>query len=426
MTSNSQAYAEKFANISKKTSLLHLSSLQQSFTKDVAFKHRFTLQELRQFIEIALDFNNWNEPSIEEIWPRLDSENKTGRDQKKRLLLQLTNHWHELKYAPNHYPQRVNPSIEKPVIRTEPKKQVALGYCPVASEKTRCCNLLTLDAVENCGFDCSYCSIQSFYHGNQVIFDSSFGEKLSRLELDPDITYHIGTGQSSDSLMWGNKHGVLNDLLSFAESNPNVILELKTKSSNINYLSNREIPPNIICTWSLNTQTIIDNEEHQTASLQHRLEAARSIADTGTLIGFHLHPIIHYSGWRDDYLNVYKSIQKMFTPDETAMISFGTLTFIKPVVKNIRERNFYSKILKMPLIETAGKLSYPLEVKTELFTHAYNSFSRYWHDNVFFYLCMENNALWKSVFGYDYQSNEEFELKMKTNYLRKIQLLNNK
>jgi len=106
----------------------------------------------------------------------------------------------------------------------------------VASEKTRCCNLLTLDAVESCGFDCSYCSIQSFYNEGKVVFDTNFKERLKSLKLDRGKYYHIGTGQSSDSLMWGNRGGVLDGLFEFARENSNVILELKTKSDNIEYL----------------------------------------------------------------------------------------------------------------------------------------------------------------------------------------------
>jgi spore photoproduct lyase len=419
--SNSTDYPKKFAQISQQTSFRYLPAAQQSFTKQTAHEHMFTMQELRQFIEIALDLISWNESDIVQIWTKLHAGEKTGRDKKKELLRQLSNRWHELKGEQNRYTHTIHPLSEKPTIATANRDEIALGYCPVASEKTRCCNLLTLDAVERCGFDCSYCSIQSFYHGNQVIFDSNFADNLSQLKLDPEQTYHIGTGQSSDSLMWGNKHGILAALINFAKTNPNVILELKTKSANISYLSKVEIPPNIICTWSLNTQTIIDNEEHKTASLQQRIDAARKIADMGVIVGFHFHPIVHYSGWRDEYHSIYSQLQDMFTPKQVAMISIGTLTFIKPVVKKIRERNLTSKILKMPMIEAAGKLSYPEETKLKLFSHAYDSFCKEWQDNVFFYLCMENHSTWKQVFGYEYQSNSDFEQDMKSSYLRKIE-----
>jgi spore photoproduct lyase len=289
----------------------------------------------------------------------------------------------------------------------------------VASERTRCCNLLTLDAVEKCGFDCSYCSIQSFYHGDEVVFDSSFGEKLKQLSLDSSKIYHIGTGQSSDSLMWGNHQGVLESLCEFAESNPNVILELKTKSKNIGWLSKNPVPKNVVCTWSLNPQEIIDHEEHLSASLDQRLGAARKLARKGVIVGFHFHPIVQYHGWEKGYADICRQITADFDPDQVAMVSLGTLTFTPGVIKTIRKRDLASKILQMPMEPSAGKLSYPVDTKIEMFRHVYESLGQ-WHGKIFFYLCMEPDELWQPVFGYDYTSNNEFEYAMKSAYMAKI------
>ena len=73
----------------------------------------------------------------------------------------------------------------------------------------------------------------------------------------------------------------------------------------------------------------------------------------------------------------------------------------------------------MPLVESDGKLSYPDELKLEMFGLAYRSLAA-WHDQVFFYLCMENQRLWQPVFGFDYASNEAFEQAMKGSYMTKI------
>ena len=124
-------------------------------------------------------------------------------------------------------PQTPKPEPLKLTTHTSDKNIV--GRCPVASDETVCCNLYTIDAVENCGFGCNYCTIQTFYD-DQVLFDSKLPEKLKKLDFDPDRFYHLGTGQSSDSLMWGNQHRILDSLRDFAEENPNVLLELKTKS----------------------------------------------------------------------------------------------------------------------------------------------------------------------------------------------------
>ncbi len=129
---------------------------------------------------------------------RLDEKNR------KKLFSHIKTVWEELKNRPKSYK---NFSKEAPYNQSrkisfiEIEEEIGLGRCPVASPKTRCCNLYTLDAMESCGFDCSYCSIQSFYNENKIGFEKNFAQKLKKLKLDPNKNYHIGTGQSSDSLL---------------------------------------------------------------------------------------------------------------------------------------------------------------------------------------------------------------------------------
>jgi spore photoproduct lyase len=419
---NMSAYSSKFTTISGETSFRFLPLEQQQFLRLQAERYRFTLQDLRQITEIALDLNMWGEDTLIELWPYA-GQGASDREDKKRLIAALSSRWNALRSRPNHYPLTPDSAGPQPLplqISSNSTDKLGFGYCPVASPRTLCCNLLTLDSVDNCGFDCSYCSIQTFYDRKKVMFDERFAAKLASLELDPAKIYHIGTGQSSDSLMWGNSHNILDTLIDLAATYPNVILEMKSKSDNISHLLKTTLPPNLICTWSLATDTIISNEEHGTASLQRRLEAARQLADKGALVGFHFHPIVHYDKWKLEYGEIADRLQRMFQPKEVVMISLGTLTYTKAVIKKIRERNSQSKILKMELIESDGKLSYPDELKIEMFSHLSQSFSPSWHRETFFYLCMENRRLWEPVFGYQYDSNEQFEQAMKQSYIEKI------
>jgi spore photoproduct lyase len=131
--------------------------------------------------------------------------------------------------------------------------------------------------------------------------------------------------------------------------------------------------------------------------------------------------MIHYDRWRVDYAALGERLTRMFSPEEVVLVSLGTLTYIKPVIRQLRSRSgFRSKILQMPLVESDGKLSYPQAIKLEMFSLAYASLSA-WHGEVFCYLCMENQRLWQPVFGFDYASNGEFEQAMKRSYLEKIE-----
>ena len=411
-------YAEKYKKFDK-AFLLTIPSADQYFIEKLAFQYHFTYQEFHQCSRMAKEIAQWDAGPLETLI-------KNSPENKIILFKAIESAYAELKNNKSYREFRGHGHLENKPIKTsfiEKPEAKILGRCPVASEKTLCCNLQTLDAVRNCGLDCSYCSIQTFTAGDEVIMDADFGKKLLSMQLNPDEFYHIGTGQSSDSLMWGNKEGILDDLFLFAKINPNVILEFKTKSVNIDYLLKNDFPKNIITTWSLNTQSVIENEEHRTASLIKRLEAARKIADKGRLVGFHFHPMIHYDLGLKDYKEVVEMVMALFMPEEVALISIGTITFTKKVINEIRSRDIKSKILQMPFIEVAGKYSYPDSIKEEMFSHLYTSFKP-WHEKVFFYLCMEPAHLWPKVFGFKYADNLEFEKNMKKSYLAKINSLN--
>ena len=352
-------------------------------------------------------------------------ERLTGKQRAAALMRNIEARWNREKeqgagYAdlrPSSYSSQEQVPGRKLIERPAP--ETILGSCPVASERTRCCNLMTLDAVVNCGYGCAYCTIQSFYDQGRIYFHHNLAEKLQQLRLDPAKTYHIGTGQSSDSLMWGNRGGLLDLLFDFAEAHPKVILELKTKSANIGYLLQRRPPRNVLVTWSLNSAVVADHEERGTASVPERLEAAQKIAQAGNLVGFHLHPMVPHQGWKEAYGDILDRLLSDFSPESVAMVSFGTLTYIKPVIRAIRERGEASQVLRMPLVESAGKYTYPDTTKIDLFRFAYQRLAP-WHGKTFFYLCMEPAELWDPVFGFSYSDNNSFEEAMKQAYLQKI------
>ncbi len=367
----------------------------------------------------------WGEKSIIQLWDNTLVTEDRGKRLRQKILEPIRRYYNQLKNRPIEYKNSIKTSIKSPKIKIEAtsKDNLGFGLCPVASNSSRCCNLLTLDAVESCGFDCSYCSIQSFYSNGKVIFDTSLKEKLDSINLNPDEFYHIGTGQSSDSLMWGDRFGNLTYLVDFARKNPNVMLEFKTKSDNISFFLEQEnLPKNLLFTWSLNPQIVIDYEEHLSASLNSRLQAAKKMEQKGSLVGFHFHPMIEIENYKDEYGAIFDRLLKEFNPKYVALVSFGTLTFIKPVIKQIRQRDFKTKVLQIPFVKAGKKLSYPLEIKRELFKFAYNSFKP-WHKKVYFYLCMEDHSLWRDVFGYEYPTNESFEMDMKLHYISKIRAL---
>jgi len=405
-------YSQKFESFKNQTLYGKLDREQQDFIRSQAFVHRFTFQEFRQVVEISRDLSLWREGNLPDWWSVETSRSTLhGPALKKHLINNLRAHIQKLKNAPVVYPEEAltrPKQREKNLIATENSEKKIHGMCPVASEKTVCCNLRTIDAVENCIFGCSYCTIQTFYSDN-IVFHENFAEKLKAISIEPDRFYHFGTGQSSDALAWGNRNGILEAICQFAADHPNILMELKTKSDNIHYFLENEVPANIVCSWSMNTPTIITNEEHFTASLEKRLGAARQVADKGVKVSFHFHPMVYYDDWQRDYPEIAATLMQKFKPEEVLFISFGSVTFIKPVIQKIRALGYQTKILQTEFVsDPHGKLTYADDIKIKMFKTMYETFAP-WHDPVFMYLCMEKAAIWENAFGYVYGSNEEFE-----------------
>ena len=400
----------KLAQLKKDKVFLNLNELSKQDIVKISDKYPFSFQDLRQLSIIATDLYMWNESGVRDCIEEF--ENVQNKDlSKKEVIAHVKNYWEGLRGAKIKYEPVNKNEVERPKprkVQLSDQENEVFGMCPVASEKTVCCNLMTIDAVQGCSLGCSYCSIQTFYSDGKVSVDKNLAEKLANIPLDPSKNYHIGSGQSSDSLVIGNKEGVLDAQLKFARENPNIILEFKTKSNNISHLLKTDLPDNVFVCWSLNPQLFIDHEEHGTASLNQRLQAAKDLSRKGVLVGFHFHPIVYYEGYEDDYKNIVRKVMSMFKPSEVAMISMGTLTFIKPAINKLRSTGLKSKVLQIPMADAVGKSSYTKEIKKEIFSTVYDQFQP-WHKDVFLYLCMEESSVWESVFGSYYKDNVDFE-----------------
>lgn len=388
------------------------------FTDSIPF---LSFQQTRILKEHEQDLLLWNGKKLQDIWPECDMSQKNSV---RRAYDEVIKIIEEMRLLPIDY-SAFNPDYDfkgrSPEIVADFKSpETIMGRCPCPSESPtlRCCNLKTLDAVQQCAFACSYCSIQSFYSKNQIRVVSDLEEKLDSLVLDENV-WHIGTGQSSDSLLLGDDYNTITALSSFAKKHSDVIVELKTKCARTDWIKD-SLPKNIVSTWSLNAKTVCEKEEHLAASQDARIKAAVVCSESGHLVGFHIHPVVYFSDWKKEYKQLVERLTDTINPDMTVMVGMGTLTFTKQNLRTLRESGRPTCVTHMPLAPIAGKYSYSNDVKKEMFSYIYDCFPKDWKDKVFFYLCMEDKDLWMPCLGREYSSNDSFEEDMKKHYFEKV------
>ena len=215
--------------------------------------------------------------------------------------------------------------------------------CPGFSANAVCCNYYTLDFIENCPLECSYCILQAIHNQPNIILHVNVEEVLQKIALviskRPQIQFSIGTGEHSDSLALDSIFELNPVLVDFFSNFINARLELKTKTDAIEPLLGLQHNGNTVVSWSLNTEEISRKEEHKTASAKNRIIAAKKLVEDGYLVGFHFDPLIYYKDWQEGYFQIIEFLAKNINQEKIAWLSIGSLRYI-PKLKKIAEERF--------------------------------------------------------------------------------------
>jgi spore photoproduct lyase len=205
----------------------------------------------------------------------------------------------------------------------------------------------------------------------------------------------VGTGEVIDSLSLDPLTLYSRQLISFFRDFPSWRLEFKSKSSYVDQFLDVEHANNVIVSFSLNPQNIIESEEHGTASLQDRLHAAEKALAKGFLISFHLDPVIYHADWKNSYRNMVHEVTARFRPEDILVMSLGALRFQPEQRHLMRERfGLSSYVLQGEMFPGRdGKWRYDQALREEMFEFILSEFRQHSKDWKVF-LCMETPETW--------------------------------
>lgn len=288
-------------------------------------------------------------------------------------------------------------NLKEPILFIVKERWDFIKTCPCTKNHVGC-GYWIFNLGFGCPFDCSYCYLQQYQNFPGIILPSNiedFFSKFNKFFSKINKPIRIGSGEFCDSLALDDLTGYSEKLINFFSDKP-VLFELKTKSKNIDNLLKCKPAKNIIISWSLNPDILIEAEEKATSSLEERLCAAKIIQEYGYKIAFHFDPIIYYPDWEEDYQKlINKLYEKLKAP--FAWISLGTLRFNREL-KSIIERRFpQSKIVYGELfLGEDKKLRYPKFLRIEIYKNMLKWIKKYDRASPL-YLCMEDEEVWKET-----------------------------
>ncbi len=275
-----------------------------------------------------------------------------------------------------------------------------LKKCPGTSHYI-CCDYQILHIGTFCHMDCTYCVLQSYFHPPVLQYFVNHEDLMAQLDtvLAQKKILRIGTGEFTDSLIWESWSDVSRTLVRRFATQNHAVLELKTKTTAIEQLQNLAHNRKTIVAWSLNTSRIIRQEEHATASLAARLNAAARCEAWGYPLAFHFDPLVIYNGCEEDYRKVIEDLFSHVAAENIAWISLGTLRFPSALKSVIQKRFPNSKIVYEEFITGPdGKMRYFKPLRIQIYRKIM-AFIRKHAPDTLVYLCMEDEEVWKKSLG---------------------------
>ena len=300
----------------------------------------------------------------------------------------------------------------------------ALKNCPGWSRDSICCDYLTLDLIENCPFECTYCILQAFLNKPLMTIHVNLEEILADLKNSvlekPQQLFRIGTGEHSDSLALDPFLKINPYLIQFFSKLPNAVLELKTKSDHVDHLLDLPHGGRTVISWSLNPEKIVKQEEHKTASLSQRLEAAKKASTAGYKLGFHFDPILHFHGWEQQYRDLVEMVFDYVEPKRVAWISMGTLRCLPGLKPVVEERFPASRVFLGELYPANdGKLRYQKNIRQQMIQSVRRNLDLL-APGVPTYICMDKSTVWKNSMSFKPNSSLELEKMLGAEFCKDI------
>lgn len=359
-----------------KTSNVFLSEVRSAVREEVSCKENFVPEKI--FIEQSAK-NSYLAKKFKSKFP----------DTPKEEL----NHLWEYAKANKFYLK----DLKKPLVFIVQENWDFIKMCPCTKNHLGC-NYWIFNLGFGCPYDCSYCYLQQYSNFPGIILPANlddFFEKFDSFYKKINRPIRIGTGEFCDSLALDHITEYSKQLINFFRDKP-VFFELKTKSVNISNIMDIKGSPNIIISWSLNPQELIDSQEFGATSLKERLEAAQQVRKNGYSLAFHFDPVIYSNDWQKLYKAVIKQLYTSLRPG-FKWISIGSLRGTRKL-KNASELRFPGKNIFYGelFLGQDKKLRYPKFIRKEIYSNMVK-WIRAYDTKTPVYLCMEDTDCWQEM-----------------------------
>ena len=241
----------------------------------------------------------------------------------------------------------------------------------------------------NCIYDCRYCFLQGMYRSAHYLLFVNYEDFQTAIETtlkneSTDDPVYFFSGYDCDSLALESVTHFVEEFIPFFRNNPQAVLELRTKSINLNVLLKEEPIPNCVVAFSFTPDNISKNLEHGVPPVKSRINAMKKLAKLGWLLGLRFDPLIYHKGWEENYVKLFQFVFEQIPESSIHSVSLGPLRFPTNMFDTITRLYPEEKLFAGPLEKRNGMMSYKKEIEDEMHLFCSNKLKSYIPESLFF------------------------------------------
>lgn len=220
----------------------------------------------------------------------------------------------------------------------------------------------------NCLYDCRYCFLQGMYRSaHYVVFVNyeDFLDEITQISQQASESVWFFSGYDCDSLAMEPVTGFMDYALQKFSALGNAHLEIRTKSTQIRTLINRNPFDHCVIAYSFTPPKVANALEHKVPSFEKRINSAAKLQKLGWNIGLRLDPLIYTDTFESDYSSMLRALFEKLDADKIHSVSYGPFRLPRDFFKKMVKLYPREKLFSGPLTENGKMVSYETELEEQ-------------------------------------------------------------
>ncbi len=216
-----------------------------------------------------------------------------------------------------------------------------------------------------CLYDCDYCYLQGLYDSAHTVLFVNIEDFFDAVTPYLNKPTLIAISYDTDTLAVENLTGQSAAWIKHANTQPNLHLEIRTKSANFRAIEALTPSKQVVLAWTLSPQSVIERYEHHTPSLEARLRAISAAIAAGWQIRICIDPMIYTDDFETIYPDLIETIFLHVKPQTLYSLTLGSFRMSAQHLKKIKKMR-HSDLAFYPYDVKEGIVAYPKALEQKM------------------------------------------------------------